>query len=172
MVTNKKSWRFRIWGIIGNVLYWLTWPGIWLVITLTPPRTRIVVIYQDKVLLTKDWLGSGKWNLPGGGLHKNEPAKQGAVRELHEETGIRIKASDLQYLSTINARGSGITSTLVCFWAQLKSQPNIRKQKFEILEYCWMDLNQMNSFNLTKASLMILAALSEDHNLLHYKMTP
>jgi ADP-ribose pyrophosphatase YjhB (NUDIX family) len=37
----------------------------------------------------------GKWNLPGGHLELGETLKQGAVREVAEETGLKAEISDL-----------------------------------------------------------------------------
>lgn len=54
-------------------------------------RTRIVVVAGDKVLLTHTWISKGKWNVAGGGIKKSETAEQGAIRELREETGYKLK---------------------------------------------------------------------------------
>jgi ADP-ribose pyrophosphatase YjhB (NUDIX family) len=34
------------------------------------------------------WSGVGEWTLPGGGLDFGEPPRDGALRELNEETGL------------------------------------------------------------------------------------
>ncbi len=34
------------------------------------------------------WSGAGAWTLPGGGLAFGEPSRDGAIRELAEETGL------------------------------------------------------------------------------------
>ena len=41
------------------------------------------------------WSGAGEWTLPGGGLHFGESPRDGAIRELAEETGLSGEIVDL-----------------------------------------------------------------------------
>jgi bifunctional NMN adenylyltransferase/nudix hydrolase len=52
-----------------------------------------VAIYKGNVLLVKrrSQPGRGLWALPGGFLEVEETCQEGAVRELQEETGLRVK---------------------------------------------------------------------------------
>ena len=56
-----------------------------------------VVIRDDRVLLVKR--GSeplkGQWSIPGGTLEMGETIAEGVVRELGEETGLKVKVLDL-----------------------------------------------------------------------------
>ncbi len=49
-------------------------------------------VEDDRILLVRIahgyWSGAGKWTLPGGGLDFGEPPRDGALRELTEETGL------------------------------------------------------------------------------------
>jgi len=55
--------------------------------------TGIAVLRNDKILIVQraehDYLG-GNYELPGGGVEKNETISSGAQRELLEETGLGI----------------------------------------------------------------------------------
>src|SRR3990167_10491472 len=54
----------------------------------------VLVIDGNKILLVKrtgKLLESGKWALPGGFLARDETTKQGAQREVKEETGYEIE---------------------------------------------------------------------------------
>ncbi|MFK4184375.1 NUDIX domain-containing protein [Streptomyces sparsogenes] len=56
-----------------------------------PRRVGAVVLVLDprgRVLLVRPTYGTRAWQLPGGGVHKGEPATAGAARELEEETGL------------------------------------------------------------------------------------
>ena len=54
----------------------------------------IILNKQNKILLChrRDY---DLWNLPGGGLEKNESIQSGLIREVKEETGLAVKISRL-----------------------------------------------------------------------------
>jgi 8-oxo-dGTP diphosphatase len=53
------------------------------------PSTYGIVIKNDKVLLSRQF--GDKFDLPGGGLDLGELPEEGVVREVAEETGIKVK---------------------------------------------------------------------------------
>lgn len=55
----------------------------------------IIIDEQNRVLLChrRDY---DLWNLPGGGLEKNEAPWEGVVREVKEETGLRVKVESVK----------------------------------------------------------------------------
>lgn len=52
-----------------------------------------IPVWEDKILLCRRAIepGLGKWTLPAGYLENGETAEQGAVRETHEEAGVRVE---------------------------------------------------------------------------------
>ncbi len=73
------------------------------------PSERAVLCFvldRDKVMLIhkKTGLGKGKINAPGGRIEKMESAKDAAIRETREETGITpidpIQQADLSFIFT------------------------------------------------------------------------
>lgn len=54
----------------------------------------IIIIQSGKILLIKRGHPpyEGKWALPGGFMDMNETPEQAAIRELEEETGVKVKS--------------------------------------------------------------------------------
>lgn len=85
--------------------------------TPVPPMPRLaalaVVVREQRVLLVRrrNPPDAGRWGFPGGHVEPGETALAAAVRELHEETGLRGKA--LEYLTNIDVihRATGGTLT-------------------------------------------------------------
>lgn len=61
------------------------------VILLDPSHRVLLLRGHDSVETTRTW-----WFTVGGGLEPGEDARAGAVRELREETGLRMVPADLQ----------------------------------------------------------------------------
>lgn len=53
-----------------------------------PVSAKAVIISRGKVLLLKQ--PNGKWDLPGGKLDENENIVEGLIREVKEETGLKV----------------------------------------------------------------------------------
>jgi len=57
------------------------------------PTASALVLYKNKLLLTKRGRAPyrGRWELPGGFVDRGESADHAVIRELKEETGLKIK---------------------------------------------------------------------------------
>lgn len=66
-----------------------------------------VVLREERVLLVRraNPPDAGLWGYPGGKVEPGETVEQAAVRELHEETGVRAEVGPV--LVTLEARGEG-----------------------------------------------------------------
>jgi len=66
------------------------------------PTVGTIIFKDDKVLLVKHGEAAshltGSYGVPGGRLEENETAKQAAIRELNEETGLITTEEDLEEL--------------------------------------------------------------------------
>ena len=87
-----------------------------------------VVVWKDEtVLLIQRGKPprAGAWSLPGGRQELGETTREAGVREVLEETGIKIEIKDLiDVVDTINRDDSGrvrMQYTLVDYWAEWKS---------------------------------------------------
>lgn len=84
----------KIWNKLGWILFWLCLPALHVYLR-RGNRPRILVMHRDKILLVRSWLSDGRWQLPGGGAHKHEDPKAAAIRELYEETGVKVNPKNV-----------------------------------------------------------------------------
>lgn len=56
----------------------------------------VVLVYADEQLLLLRQPGSGGWSLPAGLMNRGERPIDCAVRELAEETGVRVPVADVE----------------------------------------------------------------------------
>ncbi len=165
MSVQKQTTKFDKKSQLGRLLFWVTWPGIWLTLKSSPPRTRVVLHYKGQVLVLRNWLGTGEWGLPGGGLHRGEEPVAGGVREVAEEVGLTLKPSDLHELGRYHLRSSGIKIRYVAFWVECRTKPAIVVDGKEVVAAQWVDLDKLEEYPLTSSARHILLAFSNRSNL-------
>lgn len=133
----------RLPGWIGRIAYWFVWPGTWLYLRWST-RTRVVVYYDGKILAVRGWLSNGRLHLPGGGVHGDESAAHGAVRELFEETGLALHEAEIQHLATETYRHGGMQFNCHYFVYVAGFRP-VAEPKFpEIINVIWLDRYDIN----------------------------
>lgn len=149
----------KLWGLIGHISYFVAWPALHFYLK-NSQRTRIVVQSEGKMLFVKDWLGNGKWKLPGGGLRKNEQPIESAYRELYEETGLQLRPAELTLVTSLNLTGHGTLVKLHIFTVVLVAVTSLKKQKLEILDIGWHDPKKLfDAKQLSKNTKVVLAKL-------------
>jgi 8-oxo-dGTP pyrophosphatase MutT (NUDIX family) len=88
-------------------------------------------LYLSKRLNTKTF--SGLWQFAGGKLEDNELPIYGAIREVEEETGLKIDYSRLEYKVGI----VGDPTTKVCYVYVVELEQNEIPKKMEELATEW-----------------------------------
>jgi 8-oxo-dGTP pyrophosphatase MutT (NUDIX family) len=81
---------------------------------------KCVLTDGENVLLVRHTYGKREWDLPGGGIKRDERAVEAAQREMQEELGLRLEGwRDLGYL-----RGTEYhrRDTIYCFQAELNGE--------------------------------------------------
>lgn len=121
-----------------------------------PPRAYVKINYDNKVLLVQNWLGSGKWSFPGGGVHLGEESKSGACREVLEEIGLELTPSDLKLLTSGYSKYLFGGKKFVVYETTLKDQPNIAHGT-ELTDVAWVRASEMKNYDLTNAVQVVLA---------------
>jgi 8-oxo-dGTP diphosphatase len=104
---------------------------------------------QEKLLLLQRAVKKsegGTWTVPAGKLEKNETPKQAALRELFEETGIKLKS--IQSLGSIYIRRPELDYVYHMFNIKLDKIPLIVLSKEEHQNHLWASYPEIKKLNL------------------------
>lgn len=148
--------RRRLWELIGCSVYWLTLPAIALVLARSQ-RTRLLLVCDGRVLVVRGWLSDGRWQLPGGGLHRGETPAAGARRELREETGLDLPLERLPAGQPRHRRQGMRRFHYQLFELELDDLPAVRPRWPELTDCRWLPVNQLTDRN---ASFDVLDAIA------------
>lgn len=112
----------------------------------------VVEIYtvteNNEVLITQRYQNKPwalKWEVTGGSILKGETPEQGAIRELMEETGIKVTDSDLNFVYSYIYKD--IPSIYKCFVVFInKEKIKIQLQEGETIDYRYLPYNEFKQF--------------------------
>jgi 8-oxo-dGTP pyrophosphatase MutT (NUDIX family) len=141
--------------LIGRLVFYAAWP-FWRWYFPRHPRTRLLVVVGDEVLLLRGWLGDGTWSLPGGGLHRGEDPQAAVLREAKEEVGMNADVSQLVHLGEFTLSEKAITTTYIAFAVMLDSKFEPNLQWHEIAEAKWLQIDDAEVANLASATREVL----------------
>ena len=141
-----------VWKYLGIAIFWLLFPALFIYMRLNS-RTRVLIKAEGKVLLVKAWLGSGVWDLPGGGLHPREDPIAGALREVYEETGIELRR---EALKSVGSQKVFPSSKIYCYLAELNSKPPVKRQFVELIDIRWVNIDDLNKYPIQEYSQVCL----------------
>ncbi len=145
-------------SMIGNALFWATWPALFIYLYPTK-RTRVLIVAEGSILLGKSWLGSGDWHTIGGGIRRKETPLQGALREVFEETGLQLEPSQFQVLNTTSLTSErGLVVHYEGFVVELHEKPELIIQKAEMSDLAWFPLGHITSSNVGGQTVRDLVA--------------
>ncbi len=85
--------------------------------------------------------GEGTWTMPGGKLHFQENLKEGAIREVLEETGIKVKNIDVISVSNDIVHDAHFV-TIGFLAEEFEGEPKIMEPD-EITEWKWFALDSL-----------------------------
>ncbi|MBV7477274.1 NUDIX hydrolase [Pseudomonas sp. PDM31] len=109
-----------------------------------------VICEQDRHVLLVRKAGS-RWTLPGGKVEPGETVADAAIRELQEETGLRV--DELVYLMALE---SGTTCHHV-YEVSVLNLHQVRPHN-EIIDCIWHPLETVHNLNTSDATLSIVRA--------------
>jgi 8-oxo-dGTP pyrophosphatase MutT (NUDIX family) len=101
-----------------------------------PPTegVKCLLTHRGQVLLVRHTYGPAVWDLPGGGVKRDESALSAAQREMSEELG--IEHADWRPAGTIRGRQNFRLDTIHCFAAELPS-PTVKPNGAELGQARW-----------------------------------
>jgi len=110
-------------------------------------RTRILIKSGSKVLVVRGWLSDDRWQLPGGGLHKNEDPLVGILRELKEETSITLDKSQLKKSGSKSQQSELLHFDYELFTARMQQITQPQLKGLELTHADWIDAESLNLGN-------------------------
>lgn len=152
--------------IIGTIVFWLSWPGLWLYLRGTT-RSRVLIICDQRFLVVKSWLGTGQWDLPGGGLHKSEIAVDGAIREVYEETSLKLNSHQFRQILKDRISKFGLSYKIIGFVVILENLPKVKAQRSQIRALQWINFQDAQNPALSEDVQKLVLAYK---NLYHEKV--
>lgn len=116
----------------------------------------ILINDENNILLVQNY--DGKWTFPKGGIECGETIEEAAVRELFEETGIRLPKKDMK----IFIKSYKQTYFICRARAEIKYDETLIQDKVEITGIGWFCMEHLEEFNMSKPTLRIIGLLKRD----------
>ncbi len=121
------------------------------------PRFEVVscfVLCEDRFLLLHRGadvkLEAGKWGLPAGKKEKKELEMDAMLREILEETGIKVQRPKLQQHHTMYVRYPDYDFTYYTFHTKFVEEPEVTLNPAEHSEYRWVTPKEALKMNLVR----------------------
>ncbi len=148
----------------------------------TRRAVRVLLLDEDdRVLLIEDSdLGLDPvahwWNTPGGGVDPGESDAEAVVRELHEETGLRVTEADLDgpllERRVLHGWSDKVVDQDETFWAvrvpafEVDTSGHTEEERMTVVGLTWWDLDALEATGdlVWPVDLRALVALAADRD--------
>lgn len=83
------------------------------------------------------------WGIPAGKVEEGEDDSTTVIREMFEETGIRLRSNDLQFLGELPIDYDTFTVTFPIYHASFAEEPAVVLDKNEHVDHKWLTTKQV-----------------------------
>jgi 8-oxo-dGTP diphosphatase len=98
---------------------------------------------SDPIKASSALHGEGTWTMPGGKLEFGESMEDCALREVMEETGIKLKKENLRMISISNDIVSDAHFVTIGFLAEnFENEPEVKEPE-KITEWKWFEIEKL-----------------------------
>ena len=137
----------KLYARFTQIVYFVGYPFFALVLHNTR-RVRVLICSRDAVVLVRTSVGRQEWSLPGGGIEKEEADDHAAIREVREETGLRLTKDQLKPIgeeqAEIYKNRTWPKVQLVFYQADVPVMPPLKSPRpLEILEARWFKVGEL-----------------------------
>jgi ADP-ribose pyrophosphatase YjhB (NUDIX family) len=127
----------------------------------------VAFVVRDGALLLERRADFGTWGLPGGGLDEDETVEQGIAREVFEETGLEVVATELFGVfsdpSRIIEYHDGSVYRLLTIAFVVSVSPGEPRVSVESLELRFVPFSHVRDFDIGAALVPVVDAFLEGH---------
>ncbi|MGD6750354.1 NUDIX hydrolase [Streptomyces sp. BH105] len=108
--------------------------------------THVILRDGEKLLFSQRGgpYGYGRWHVPSGKLDKNEALREGAARELREETGVDVEPAHLRLVHVVHHKQSDTVERIGFFFeaTQWQGEP-VNKEPAKCLGLEWFSVHEL-----------------------------
>jgi 8-oxo-dGTP diphosphatase len=123
-----------------------------------------VIVREGKILIIQRGFppNEKKWSIPGGVIEIGEPAREAAVREVREETGLGVRIDGIvDVVDNIIYEGKRVKYHFVnCDFLAEYVSGDVKTNE-EVLEYAWIEEGDMEEYDMTKGAAYVIRLVFE-----------
>ncbi len=149
--------------IFYRVLYFFLNPIrkiYWFIVRPQTKGVKVVVFNKQQVLLVRLAYAHKLWTLPGGGVDRGETFDQAAVREVFEETGIKLQ--EVKKIGSYQSQKEYKNDTVEVFYGKTEMS-KLEADPVEVQDIGWFELDRLPS-ERTKKVEELLAMVDKNFN--------
>jgi 8-oxo-dGTP pyrophosphatase MutT (NUDIX family) len=130
-------------GLFGRFVYFAFGWLIFRLFVHESDRARILMLADNQILLCKSMIGDNCWEIPGGGAGKGENVLAAGIREVEEETSVKLNPNQIKELKQMEMNCKGSIYIGHYYLARLDKKPPIVNQWPWILDSRWFSIDKI-----------------------------